>query len=777
MHQRANCASMARSTHDRSRPSRVRISAVLAFAATMALIPAADAVARSGVTGVGARRGLQLARATRAACPAAQPRCVAAQPPAKRSGPKLFPLAAIVGQENVKTALLLASINPYIGGVVIAGSRGTAKSVMARAAHELMPPISIVKGSQYNIDPDGPEGEVDTFLAEELRKSGKSLSQMEQEVVPVPFCQVPLDVLEDRLLGSVDLEKSLQTGQTVFEPGLLARAHRGVLYIDDINLLDESISNLLLSVISSGEVVVEREGLSVRHPCRPIMIATYNPEEAELRNHLLDRIGIALSADAEPLSLEQRIEATRTANNFQTNAQAVIDEYSETQEGMKSTLVYAREFIKDVRITPQQIAYLCEEAIRAGVQGHRAEMFATEVAKASAAVDQRTEVLADDLTLAVKLAIIPRGTSVQGPGDDEEMMQQPPPPPPPQDQMDEEDEQQEEDDPEEDEEDEQDEEQAPPAVPEEFMLDPEGVALDPDVMQFAMKSKSGQSGKGNLIFSEDRGRYIKPMLPKGKVRRLAVDATMRAAAPFQRSRRERFGATKPKPVYIEQSDVRSKKMARKAGSLIVFVVDASGSMALNRMNAAKGAAINLLTTAYQSRDKIALIAFQGEASTVLLPPTRSIAMAKNRLERMPCGGGSPLAHALSNAVQVGLTAQKCGDTGDVVVVCVSDGRANVPLATSLGLDDKAGAGDDADAPKDEKAAKEALKDEVLAMAKSLRGLPGFKLLMLDTENKFVSTGMAKEIAAAAGGRYHYIPKANEQSMAAVANSALAGLKS
>jgi len=633
-----------------------------------------------------------------------------------------------------------------------------------------MPPISIVKGSQYNIDPDGPESEVDSFLQKEIEATGKSLKDYEQEVVDVPFCQVPLDVLEDRLLGSVDLEKSLQTGETVFEPGLLARAHRGVLYIDDINLLDESISNLLLSVISSGEVVVEREGLSVRHPCRPIMIATYNQEEGELRNHLLDRIGIALSADAEPLSLEERIEAAETANRFNSQPGVVETEVEDLQEGMKSTLVFAREFIKDVTIKESQITYLCEEAIRAGVQGHRAEQFATEVAKAAAAIEQRTDVTADDLKLAVKLAIIPRGTQVTAPEDFDDEMQMPPPPPPPQDQMEDETEQEQEDDPEEEDQDEEQEEEAP-AVPEEFMLDPEGVALDPDVMSFAMRSKGGQSGKGSLIFSEDRGRYIKPMLPKGKVRRLAVDATMRAAAPFQRTRRER--ASKQKPVYIEQSDVRSKKMARKAGSLIVFVVDASGSMALNRMNAAKGAAINLLTTAYQSRDKIALIAFQGEASTVLLPPTRSIAMAKKRLERMPCGGGSPLAHALSNAVQLGVQAQKSGDTGDVVVVCVSDGRANVPLATSMGLDEPAAEGDK---PAGDKAQKEALKEEVLAMAKMMRGLNGFKLLMLDTENKFVSTGMAKEIASAAGGRYHYIPKANDASMANVASNALAGLK-
>jgi magnesium chelatase subunit D len=207
------------------------------------------------------------------------------------SGPATYPLAAVVGQEAIKTALLLCGVNPQIGGVVISGSRGTCKSVMARAVHKLLPPIEIVKGSNFNIDPAAPR-ELDSFLEAELATSGKSVGDMETEVVPTPFVQIPLDVLEDRLLGAVDVEKSVTTGQTVFEPGLLARAHRGVLYVDDINLLDESISNLLLEALSTGWVTVEREGLSVRHPCQPLLIATFNPEEAELREHLMDRIGI-----------------------------------------------------------------------------------------------------------------------------------------------------------------------------------------------------------------------------------------------------------------------------------------------------------------------------------------------------------------------------------------------------------------------------------------------------------------------------------------------------
>ena len=685
------------------------------------------------------------------------------------SGPATFPLAAVVGQEAIKTALLLCGVNPKIGGVVISGSRGTAKSVMARAIHKLLPPIEVIKGNQFNSEPAS--GEYDSFLEEQLRNGELTMDSLETEVVPAPFVQVPLDVLEDRLLGAVDVEKSVKTGNTIFEPGLLAKAHRGVLYVDDINLLDESISNLLLEALSTGTVTVEREGLSVRHPCRPLLIATFNPEENELRPHLMDRIGICLSADAVPLNEEERLEAVNRALDFANSPQAVEEQFSEVTEEMKTSVIFAREYLKNMKAAPAQIKYLCEEAIRSGVQGNRGELFAIEVARAAAALSGNDRVEADDLQTGVKLCIAPRGTEIQLPPDDlEEMMAPPPPPPPPPNMEDEEEKEEEEAEQEEQEEQETDE---APAVPEEFMFDVEGVALDPDVMKFATKAKSGRSGSRGLIFSEERGRYIKPILPKGRVRKLAVDATMRTAAPYQARRRERAAEAKGVPVsefagrvFIEGGDVRAKKMARKAGSLVVFVVDASGSMALNRMNAAKGAAINLLGEAYQSRDKICLISFQGDFAQVLLPPTRSIAMAKNRLERMPCGGGSPLAHALNQAAQVGMTSQKTGDVGEVLVVCISDGRANVPLAVATDGVTVEEAGVD----------KAGLKEEVMNTAKMLGSLPNFKLLMLDTENKFVSTGLAKEIAQAAQGKYHYIPKGGANAVTNVASAAIADLR-
>jgi magnesium chelatase subunit D len=731
-------------------------------------------------------------------------------------GGRPFPLSMVVGQDSIKQALLLSAINYRMGGVVISGGKGTAKSVMARALHQLLPPIEVIKGSPFNIDPEGEWG-LDDFLKTDLAAGGTPLDERETEVIPCPFVQVPLNVMEDRLIGSADLEESVKSGKTVFSPGLLAKAHRGVLYVDDINLLDEETANILLNVVTEGVVTVEREGISMKYPCKPLLIATFNPEECGLRDHLLDRIAIALSADGVRLEISERVDAVDSVLNFAASgkqgtpeAEAALKQAIENEEDLATAIVFAREYIKDLKVAPSQIQYLCEEAIRAGCQGHRAEIFACEVAKSAAALEGR-QVTSEDLKLAVKLAIAPRGTFINTPMDPDEMMPPPPPPPPPpENNMDEQDEDQDQEDKEDEEEEddqddpddeEEDENEAPdvPEVPQEFMFDVDATPMDPDLIDFTSRERSGKGGGRGLIFSQERGRYIKPMLPKGKVTRLAgklcdlfgiqldcqwltlffssstVDATLRASAPYQKSRRERAVGTKNegRGVHIETSDVRIKKMARKAGSLIIFVVDASGSMALNRMNAAKGAALSLLTEAYQSRDQICLIPFQGEAADVLLPPTKSIAMASSRLEQMPCGGGSPLAHALQTACLTGLNAQKSGDVGKVVVVLISDGRANVPLCVSMGEEFDPDVDEES---KDGKPSRTYLKDEVLACAKQMGALAGFNLLCIDTENKFISTGLAKDIADAAMGKYHQLAKADGKAIASVANQALNEIK-
>lgn len=667
---------------------------------------------------------------------------------------RVFPLAGVVGNDMVKLALLLAACNSRISGIGISGRRGTAKSIMARAIHALLPPIEVVTSSFYNEEPP-------------LSDESDSENDPNRSVIPAPFVQVPLNVTEDRLVGSVDVEKSVNEGRTVFQPGLLARAHRGVLYIDELNLLDDGLANILLEVISSGVVRVEREGLSVVHPCCPLVIATYNPEEAEVRPHLLDRLAINLSVDAVPLSMDQRIEAVESATTFSNSPAQFIGDVKEATDQMATSILLAREYIKDVEVTSKQVEYLVTEATRAFCQGHRAEIFAIEVAKASAALNGREAVDKEDLKNAVRLAILPRSLIMNSNMMDDDMDAPPPPPPPPpqsqeEEQMEEEDTQDEEQQEQEQEQDEQEPEEPEdaPEVPEEFMFDPEGVVLDPDLLEFSRTQKQGKAGGRGLVFSQDRGRYIKAMLPRPGVQRLAVDATLRAAAPYQKARRLRADPSSKRKVFVEPTDMRIKRLARKAGALVIFLVDASGSMALNRMNAAKGAAIRLLTEAYQTRDKISLIPFQGNKADVVLPPTKSVTMAKKRLETMPCGGGSPLAHGLTQAVRVGINAQKSGDVGKVMIVCISDGRANVPLAISEGEEPE------------EKLSKAEMKEETLSIAKQIAALPGLNLLCIDTENKFVSTGVAKEIATAAGGTYHSLPKATDQSVANVASQAI-----
>lgn len=603
-----------------------------------------------------------------------------------------YPFTALVGQDNLRLALLLNAVSPAVGGVLVRGEKGTAKSTAVRALSALLPMVEVAPGCRFSCDPDAPDVE----CPDGPHEARTGISR------PARMVELPIGASEDRLVGSLDIERALSEGVKAFEPGLLASANRGILYVDEVNLLSDHLVDILLDAAAMGASYVEREGVSVRHAARFLLVGTMNPEEGELRPQLLDRFGLTVevAASREP---EQRVEVVRRRLAYEDDPDAFTARWAEEEAAVRQRIVGARKLLPSVHLGDTALRQIAATCAAFEVDGMRADIVMARTATALAAWAGRTDVLAEDVRQAALLALPHRRrrSPFDAPGLDEDRL----------------DETLEQfggpsdggggDDPDPD-------DNGPSGggrPPQDGPEGPEasgggesessGQASEPGegsnstpapgpaeqapvqaTAPFRTKPLSvpgvgeGVTGRRSRARTE-HGRTTGARRPQGAVARLHLAATLQAAAPHQRAR----GRSGPGLV-LRRDDLRQAVREGHESNLVLFVVDASGSMAARqRMGAVKGAVLSLLLDAYQRRDKVGLVTFRGKEARVALAPTSSVDAAAARLESLPTGGRTPLAAGLLKAREV-LRVERLRDPARrPLLLVVTDGRATDGRAT------------------------------------------------------------------------------------------------
>ncbi|MFJ8540190.1 putative cobaltochelatase [Streptomyces sp. NPDC093591] len=587
-----------------------------------------------------------------------------------------FPFTAVVGQDDLRLALLLNAVSPAVGGVLVRGEKGTAKSTAVRALSALMPEVPVVPGCRFSCDPGAP----DPACPDGPHEAGAGTER------PARMVELPVGASEDRLVGALDIERALSEGVKAFEPGLLADAHRGILYVDEVNLLHDHLVDLLLDAAAMGASYVEREGVSVRHAARFLLVGTMNPEEGELRPQLLDRFGLTVevAASREP---DQRVEVVRRRLAYDDDPAGFAARWADEEAAVRARIVAARELLPSVRLGDGALRQIAATCAAFEVDGMRADIVMARTATALAAWAGRTDVLAEDVRQAALLALPHRRrrNPFDAPGLDEDKLDQT------LEEFSGEGEGDEDPDPDgpgggggqppsegpqadggsgaRPEADEGGEPQASGAGPGEQSA---VRAAEPFRTKVLSVPGIGEGAAGRRSRARtEHGRTTGARRPRGALTKLHLAATVQAAAPHQRAR-GRSG----RGLVVRRDDLRQAVREGREGNLVLFVVDASGSMAARqRMSAVKGAVLSLLLDAYQRRDKVGLVTFRGSAADVALPPTSSVDAAAARLESLPTGGRTPLAAGLLKAHEV-LRVERLRDPARrALVVVVTDGRA------------------------------------------------------------------------------------------------------
>jgi magnesium chelatase subunit D len=586
----------------------------------------------------------------------------------------------------MKLALILNAIVPTIGGVLIRGEKGTGKSTAVRALAKLLPEHEVVEGCHYGCDPTDREA-----LCAECR-ARLAAGPLPSHRRRMRVVELPINSSEDRVVGTIDIEAALRAGAKRFEPGVLADANRNILYVDEVNLLDDHLVDVLLDAAAMGVNVVEREGVSFAHPSRFILIGTMNPEEGELRPQLLDRFGLCVDVESirDP---DQRVLIAERDAAFKRGNHEFVNEFAAADHNLSRALAEAIAAVKEVKIKPGQARLISSICVEAEVLGHRADVVIDHAARALAAYRRHVTPSREDIYDAATLALAHRArqplrrdqdeTTSPDQGDEQEASKP-------------------------SESDTGEPQASDSESPAEASADQTSTAADsgqqsagsdqgmttggssgnesaPDATETfnvrrldlpRQRRVRKQGGKRSASQTPDRrGRYVRAQ-PRAKVNDLAIDATVRAAAPMQKERGRQPGER----LLLERNDLRQKVRERKVGNLIVFVVDASASMdAEQRMAATKGAILSLLQDAYVRRDRVAVVIFKNRTAEVVLRPTSSVSLARRRLEKLSVGGTTPLTHGLMAGYKVVKTELLRDPTIRPLLVLISDGRGNISM--------------------------------------------------------------------------------------------------
>ena len=596
-----------------------------------------------------------------------------------------YPFGAVVGMDDMRLALLLNAVSPAVGGVLVRGEKGTAKSTAVRALAAVLPPVDVVVGCRFACDPAAPDPGC---------PDGPHDAGVPGSTRPARLVELPVGASEDRVVGALDLERALTEGVKAFEPGLLAAANRGVLYVDEVNLLHDHLVDLLLDAAAMGRAHVERDGVSVAHAARFLLVGTMNPEEGELRPQLLDRFGLTVEvrASRDP---DERAEVVRRRLAYEADPAGFAARWAGEDAALATRIAAARARLDRVVLTDaalRQVAHVCAAF---EVDGMRADLVTARTAIALAAWHGRDEVLAEDVRTAAMLALPHRRrrNPIDAPGLDEQALddaleqgsdgdEDPPPggggapedrstgtpgdgdrvegsqpgtadtqaPPPPEPGT-----------------------VPPPSTPSTGAGSEHAAAAgEPYRTRLFTVPGLGEGAAGRRSRAETgRGRTTRSERPRGPLGAVHLPATLLAAAPHQRAR----GRTGPGLV-LRPDDLRAAVREGREGNLVLFVVDASGSMAARqRMGAVKGAVLSLLLDAYQRRDKVGLVTFRGRGAELVLPPTSSVEAAAARLRILPTGGRTPLAEGLLRAAETLRVGRVRDPRRRPLLVVVTDGRA------------------------------------------------------------------------------------------------------